>query len=60
MTARQAPELAMDAATFANEDELSRVPPALEDGCARFLAWCAPLVNDEHAVGPDDVIGAAA
>ncbi|MFR9728913.1 choline/carnitine O-acyltransferase [Saccharopolyspora sp. MS10] len=32
--------------TFGNEDRLPRVPlPALEDSCARFLEWCAPLLT---------------
>lgn len=37
----------MHTGTFANEDELPRVPlPSLEDSCARFLQWCAPLLDD--------------
>lgn len=33
--------------TFAAEDHLPRVPlPTLEDSCARFLQWCAPLLTD--------------
>ncbi|WP_257573578.1 choline/carnitine O-acyltransferase [Streptomyces sp. JJ66] len=33
-------------ATFAGEDQLPRVPlPTLEDSCARFLTWCAPLLT---------------
>jgi carnitine O-acetyltransferase len=33
--------------TFGNEDRLPRVPlPTLEDSCARFLAWCAPLLTE--------------
>ncbi|MGE3287099.1 MAG: choline/carnitine O-acyltransferase [Pseudonocardia sp.] len=37
--------------TFGNEDALPRVPlPTLEDSCARFLDWCAPLLTvDELA-----------
>ncbi|MGW5055080.1 choline/carnitine O-acyltransferase [Actinokineospora sp. NPDC004072] len=32
--------------TFAHEDRLPRVPlPALEESCARFLSWCAPLLT---------------
>jgi carnitine O-acetyltransferase len=32
--------------TFDLEDSLPRVPlPSLEDSCARFLAWCAPLLT---------------
>jgi carnitine O-acetyltransferase len=32
--------------TFGNEDRLPRVPlPTLEESCARFLEWCAPLLT---------------
>lgn len=32
--------------TFALEDSLPRVPlPSLEESCARFLAWCSPLLT---------------
>lgn len=32
--------------TFSNEARLPRVPlPAVEDTCARFLEWCAPLLT---------------
>ena len=35
--------------TFSHEDQLPRVPlPALEDTCARFLAWCGPLLTAEE------------
>ncbi|EXG82888.1 choline/carnitine O-acyltransferase [Cryptosporangium arvum] len=35
--------------TFANEDHLPRSPlPTLEDSCARFLDWCAPLLTAEQ------------
>ncbi|WP_425455424.1 choline/carnitine O-acyltransferase [Amycolatopsis palatopharyngis] len=35
--------------TFGNEDRLPRVPvPTLEDSCARFLEWCAPLLTQEE------------
>ncbi|MQY06563.1 choline/carnitine O-acyltransferase [Actinomadura macrotermitis] len=35
--------------TFSNEELLPRVPlPALEDTCARFLEWCAPLLTEEE------------
>ncbi|GAB3655728.1 choline/carnitine O-acyltransferase [Actinocorallia lasiicapitis] len=35
--------------TFELEPTLPRVPlPALEDTCARFLDWCAPLLTDEQ------------
>jgi carnitine O-acetyltransferase len=33
--------------TFGNEERLPRVPlPTLEETCARFLEWCAPLLDD--------------
>jgi carnitine O-acetyltransferase len=33
--------------TFGNEDALPRVPlPTLQESCDRFLAWCAPLLDD--------------
>jgi carnitine O-acetyltransferase len=33
--------------TFGNEERLPRVPlPTLEATCARFLEWCAPLLDD--------------
>jgi carnitine O-acetyltransferase len=35
--------------TFSHEDQLPRAPlPALEDTCARFLAWCGPLLTAEE------------
>lgn len=35
--------------TFSNEDRLPRVPlPQLEDSCRRFLAWCAPLLDEDE------------
>ncbi|MBB6380721.1 carnitine O-acetyltransferase [Pseudonocardia eucalypti] len=35
--------------TFDHEHQLPRVPlPSLEDNCARFLAWCAPLLTPEQ------------
>jgi carnitine O-acetyltransferase len=35
--------------TFGNEDQLPRVPlPTLEQTCARFLQWCAPLLTDDE------------
>jgi carnitine O-acetyltransferase len=35
--------------TFENEETLPRVPlPALEDTCARFLEWSAPLLTEEE------------
>lgn len=37
--------------TFGNEDSLPRVPlPSIEDSCARFLEWCAPLLDDRQLV----------
>ncbi|MGI5499231.1 choline/carnitine O-acyltransferase [Lentzea sp. CA-135723] len=36
-----------DGKTFSYEDQLPRVPlPTLEETCARFLEWCAPLLTD--------------
>ena len=33
--------------TFGNDDALPRVPlPTLEHSCARFLEWCAPLLDE--------------
>ncbi|RMI32294.1 choline/carnitine O-acyltransferase [Nocardia stercoris] len=33
--------------TFAFDDQLPRVPlPTLDDSCARFLRWCAPLLTE--------------
>lgn len=41
-------EAAADAA-FAREGTLPRVPlPTLEASCARFLAWCAPLLTEQE------------
>ncbi|MFI6042842.1 choline/carnitine O-acyltransferase [Nocardia sp. NPDC051321] len=35
--------------TFAADDSLPRVPlPTLEDSCARFLRWCAPLLTADE------------
>lgn len=35
--------------TFGNEDRLPRVPlPSLEESCARFLEWCAPLLSADE------------
>lgn len=35
--------------TFGNEDDLPHVPlPTLEDTCARFLTWCAPLLTADE------------
>ncbi|MFF3688344.1 choline/carnitine O-acyltransferase [Streptomyces sp. NPDC002187] len=43
--------------TFSLEDSLPRVPlPTLEASCARFLAWCAPLLTaDERAATEAEV-----
>ncbi|MFD3508114.1 choline/carnitine O-acyltransferase [Nocardia sp. NPDC058666] len=39
----------MNQPTFAAEDTLPRVPlPTLDDSCARFLQWCAPLLGAEE------------
>ncbi len=39
----------MNNRTFGNEDSLPRVPlPTLEESCARFLEWCAPLLTAEE------------
>ncbi|MBW0105142.1 choline/carnitine O-acyltransferase [Pseudonocardia sp. KRD291] len=36
-------------ATFGNDDRLPQVPlPTLEDSAARFLEWCAPLLDEEQ------------
>lgn len=36
----------MAATTFANEDRLPRLPlPTLEESCAKFVAWCAPVLS---------------
>lgn len=52
MTLNSGPELAphtVEPHTFENEDRLPRVPlPSLDDTCARFLTWCAPLLSDEE------------
>jgi carnitine O-acetyltransferase len=39
------------ATTFGNEDRLPRLPlPTLEESCAKFVAWCTPLLTlDELA-----------
>ena len=44
--------------TFGNEDLLPRVPlPALEETCARFLEWCAPLLTpDQYAQTAAEVV----
>ncbi|GAB2696349.1 choline/carnitine O-acyltransferase [Nocardia thraciensis] len=35
--------------TFAFDDQLPRVPlPTLEDSCARFLEWSAPLLSEDE------------
>jgi carnitine O-acetyltransferase len=34
---------------FANEDNLPRLPlPTLEESCARFIEWCAPVLTAEE------------
>ncbi|MDX8035373.1 choline/carnitine O-acyltransferase [Lentzea sp. BCCO 10_0856] len=38
-----------DGKTFGYEDQLPRVPlPTLEESCARFLEWCAPLLTESE------------
>ena len=45
--------------TFAAEDGLPRVPvPALDDSCAQFLAWCAPLLDAEQMAATRDAVEA--
>src|SRR5262245_53565898 len=43
--------------TFDNEDSLPRVPlPGLEDSCARFLDWCAPLLTAEQLAATEAAV----
>lgn len=45
--------------TFAHEDTLPRVPlPSLEESCARFLQWCAPLLNADQRVATEAEVDA--
>ncbi len=43
--------------TFGNEDRLPRVPvPTLENSCARFLEWCAPLLTAEELARTEQAV----
>ncbi|WP_425425545.1 choline/carnitine O-acyltransferase [Amycolatopsis marina] len=43
--------------TFGNEDSLPRVPlPTLEDSCARFLEWSAPLLTEAELARTRDAV----
>ncbi|WP_225727597.1 MULTISPECIES: choline/carnitine O-acyltransferase [unclassified Nocardia] len=43
--------------TFAADDRLPRVPlPTLEDSCARFLEWCAPLLTAEELASTEAAV----
>lgn len=43
--------------TFDHEDSLPRVPlPSLEDSCARFLSWCAPLLTAEQLAATETAV----
>jgi carnitine O-acetyltransferase len=45
------------ARTFGNEERLPRVPlPTLEDTCARFLEWCAPLLDAAQLAGTEAAV----
>jgi carnitine O-acetyltransferase len=45
------------ARTFGNEDRLPRVPlPALEDSCARFVEWCAPLLTEDELAETEEAV----
>ncbi len=45
--------------TFGNEDRLPRVPlPTLEDTCARFLEWCAPLLTADELATTERAVAA--
>lgn len=48
---------ALSPRTFGNEDRLPRVPlPTLEDSCARFLRWCAPLLTAEQLAETEEAV----
>ncbi|MGD9525366.1 choline/carnitine O-acyltransferase [Pseudonocardia sp.] len=48
---------AISTRTFGNEDALPRVPlPALEDSCARFLDWCAPLLTADELAATETAV----
>ncbi|MCA1184831.1 MULTISPECIES: choline/carnitine O-acyltransferase [unclassified Saccharopolyspora] len=43
--------------TFGNEDRLPRVPlPTLESSCARFLEWCAPLLDADQTARTEQAV----
>ncbi|OZM71840.1 carnitine O-acetyltransferase [Amycolatopsis antarctica] len=47
----------LSARTFGNEDGLPRVPlPTVEDSCARFLEWCAPLLTAEQLAATEEAV----
>ncbi|MFD4668716.1 choline/carnitine O-acyltransferase [Lentzea sp. NPDC058450] len=46
-----------DGKTFSYEDQLPRVPlPTLEETCARFLEWCAPLLTDAELASTEAAV----
>jgi carnitine O-acetyltransferase len=45
--------------TFGNEDRLPRVPlPTLENSCARFIEWCAPLLTADELAATEKAVSA--
>ncbi|WP_424186543.1 choline/carnitine O-acyltransferase [Actinokineospora sp. G85] len=43
--------------TFGNEERLPKVPlPTVEDSCARFLRWSAPLLTPEQAAATEAAV----
>jgi carnitine O-acetyltransferase len=43
--------------TFGSEDSLPRVPlPTLEESCARFLEWCAPLLSADELAATERAV----
>ncbi|WP_210407929.1 choline/carnitine O-acyltransferase [Allokutzneria sp. NRRL B-24872] len=45
--------------TFEYEDQLPRVPlPTLEESCARFLEWCAPLLTERELAETETAVEA--
>jgi carnitine O-acetyltransferase len=43
--------------TFGNEDRLPLVPlPTLEESCARFLEWCAPLLTPDGLAATETAV----
>ncbi|GAA4414407.1 choline/carnitine O-acyltransferase [Actinokineospora soli] len=50
---------ALSQRTFGNEDRLPRVPlPTLEESCARFLRWCAPLLTPDELAETEETVAA--